>query len=190
MALLCLVVAAAWCSALTEPDGSIDQAGEPTGGLAGVRGSARVASLVMEIVEPSDTRKHKWLEWLGLEEPPPEPDSWVPIARGFHIDDFKTGSSSAAARLVDRLSGVGIQARQRSYELDAAVETAESVAVIGDIDSFGGNFKRVAVGVHNRDRARATEIALKFEHESELNLTASDEELTREALEAGPPSEA
>lgn len=145
----------------------------------------------MEIVEPTDKREHKWLEWLGLEEPPPEPDSWVPIARGFYIDDVKAGSSSEAARLVDRLSGAGIQARHRSYELDAADETAESITLFGRPGTVAdGSFTHAAVGVHDRDRTRATEIARQFEHESELDLAKSDEELTREALEAGPSSEA
>jgi hypothetical protein len=158
-------------------------------GTPGAHASAG-SILEMEIVEPSDGTEHKWLEWLGLEEPPPEPDSWVPVARGFHIDDVKTGSSSAAARLVDQLSGAGIQARQRSYELDAAIETAESLTLFGGGGSLGGgSFRRVAVGVHNRDRARATEIATQFEHQSELDSTRSDEELTREALDAGPPPE-
>jgi hypothetical protein len=54
--------------------------------------------------------------------------------------------------------------------------------------------KRVAVLVHNRDRARATEIAAEFEHklehqrlEREIALTGDDEEFTRDALEGGPP---
>jgi hypothetical protein len=144
----------------------------------------------MEIVEPSD-REHKWLEWLGLEEPPPEADSWVPIARDFRIDDVKAGSSSEAARLVDELSRAGIQARQRSYELDAAVETEESLTLFaGGASVSSGSFTHVAVGVHNRDRARATEVVRQFEHESELELRRADAELAREALEAGPPPEA
>jgi hypothetical protein len=150
----------------------------------------------MEIVESTDSTEHKWLEWLGLEEAPPEPDSWVPIARDFDVDDVKTGSSSEAARLVDQLSAAGIEARQRSYELDAAVETSESMGVFGGGGSLAGSgapgverFTRVAVGVHNRDRSRATEITKQFEHESELELKRADEELTREALEAGPPPE-
>src|ERR1700722_8805336 len=84
------------------------------------RCGARAGSIPeMEIVEASDSREHKWLEWLWLEEPPPADDSWVPVARDFQIDDVNAGSSSEAARLVDQLSGAGIQARQRSYELDA-----------------------------------------------------------------------
>jgi hypothetical protein len=56
----------------------------------------------------------------------------------------------------------------------------------------------VAVLVHSRDRARAVEIAAEFEHElerqrltreRELASTTDDEELTRQALEAGPSPE-
>jgi hypothetical protein len=153
-------------------------------------GSRAGSILAMEIVEASDSREHKWLEWLGLEEPPPEADSWVPVARDFQIDDVNARSSSEAARLVGQLSRAGIQARQRSYELDAAVETAESLTLFaGGASVSSGSFTHVAVGVHNRDRARATEIVRQFEHDSELELRKLDAELTHEALEAGPSPE-
>jgi hypothetical protein len=143
----------------------------------------------VEIVEPSSTAQHRWLEWLGLQEPPPEPDTWVPVARGFGIDDFKTDSSQIASRLVDVLSGAGIRAHQRSYGFDT---TRAGAALVGA--GGGGMVKRVAVLVHNRDRARATEIAAEFERkleherlEREIALTGDDEEFTPSALEGGPP---
>jgi hypothetical protein len=146
----------------------------------------------VEIVEPSGNAKHRWLKWLGLQEPPPEPDTWVPIARGFDIDEFKTDSSEIASRLVDLLSGADIRAHQRSYEFDTT--RVPGAALVGA--SAGGMVKRVAVLVHNRDRARATEIAAEFEHklererrEREVASTGDDEELTREALGGGPPPE-
>jgi hypothetical protein len=83
----------------------------------------------------------------------------VPVARGFDIDEFKTDSSQIASRLVDALSGAGIRAHQRSYGFDT---TRPGAALVGA--SAGGMVKRVAVLVHNRDRARATEIAAEFEH--------------------------
>jgi hypothetical protein len=147
----------------------------------------------VEIVEPVGNPKHTWLRWLGLQEPPLEPDSWVPVARGFGIHEFKTDSSEEASRLVGMLSGAGIQARQRSYEFDASSATAALVGASG-----GGMVRRVAVLVHNRDRARATEITAEFEHElerqrlaveRELTSTGDSEEPAREAPEAGPPSE-
>jgi hypothetical protein len=58
--------------------------------------------------------------------------------------------------------------------------------------------RRVAVLVHNRDRARATEIAAEFERElerqrlaveRELDSTGDSEESAWEAPEAGSPPE-
>jgi hypothetical protein len=147
----------------------------------------------VEVVEPADNPKHAWLRWLGLQEPPLEPDSWVPVARGFGTDDFKTDSSEMASRLVGLLSGAGIQAHQRSYEFDATRVTAALFGAGG-----GGMVKRVAVLVHNRDRARATEITSEFAHELERQRLARERELTstgdreepaREASEAGSPPE-
>jgi hypothetical protein len=143
----------------------------------------------VEIVEPAGNPKHTWLRWLGLQEPPLEPDSWVPVARGFDIHEFKT-DSEMASRLVGLLSGAGIQAHQRSYEFDATSPTGALVGASG-----GGMVRRVAVLVHNRDRARATEITAEFEQELERQRLAVERELTssggeepaREATEAGSP---
>jgi hypothetical protein len=145
----------------------------------------------VEIVEPAGNPKHTWLRWLGLQEPPLEPDSWVPVARGFDFHDFKT-DSGMGSRLVRVLSGAGIQAHRRSYEFDA---TSPAGALFG---GGGGMVKRVAVLVHNRDRARATEITAEFENElerqrlvreRELDSIGDSEEPAREAPEAGPPPE-
>lgn len=140
----------------------------------------------MEFVDPSDAHRHqhRWLEWLGLEEPPPESDTWVPVVRGCHVD--KTGSSRTASRLVDQLSTAGIEARQRSYEFDTS-----SYAAVGMFN--GGVVTRIAVLVHNRDRARASEIAAKLveelKQESKRGPEVSEAELTQLALDAGPPPE-
>jgi hypothetical protein len=117
----------------------------------------------------------------------------VPVARGFDIHEFKTDSSEMASQLVGVLSGVGIQAHQRSYEFDATRPTGALVGASG-----GGMVRRVAVLVHNRDRARATKITAEFEHELERQRLAVERELTstgdsgepaREAPEAGSPPE-
>jgi hypothetical protein len=143
----------------------------------------------VEIVEPADNTKHRWLGWLGLQEPPPEPDSWVMVARGFGIDELKKDSSAIASRLVDLLSGAGIQAHQRSYEFDTTRVTG------GLSGATGGMVKRVAVLVHNRDRLQASEVAAEFEHElererleqgRELASATFNDELARDALEARP----
>jgi hypothetical protein len=137
-------------------------------------GGGRAGSIPgVEIVEPTGNPKHTWLRWLGLQEPPLEPDSWVPVARGFDPDDLKTDSSEMASRLVGLLSGAGIQAHQRSYEFDAT--RFAGAALVGA--SAGGMEKRVAVLVHNRDRARATEITAEFEHELVRQRLARELEL-------------
>jgi hypothetical protein len=135
---------------------------------SGWRNIARV-----ELVDPTaEPKQHKWLEWLGLEEPPPEPDSWVAVARDIAIDDLDSGSSSEASGLVDALNTAGIQARRRSYTYyDASLFT----------DSRQPRF---AVLVHERDLARATQIGAEFERQEQESLAKSDEELAREALEA------
>jgi hypothetical protein len=144
----------------------------------------------MEVVSPSDDPKsHKWLKWVGLQRPPLEPDSWVPVVRGLHIDQFKTGSSTIAAALVDVLGRAGLEARQRSYEhYYARVAKWPSVA-----PTYESMVTRVAVLVHERDRMRAIEIATemnqKLEREQAQPLI-SDDELGREALAARKRPEA
>jgi hypothetical protein len=145
----------------------------------------------VEVVESSESPKHRhtWLEWLGLEEPPPEPDSWIPVARGFGVEDSMTQSSILASRLVDLLTGAGIDAHQRSYKFMTGSWSLTSVA--------GGSVTRVAVLVHNRDRERATEIATELKQkldrqgqELEHRLDSAEQDLAREPLDADPPPEA
>jgi hypothetical protein len=142
----------------------------------------------MEIVEGSDSPKqHKWLRWVGLQDPPPEADSWVPVVRGLQISDVKTHTSTLGARLVDRLSDAGIQAQQRSYEFN---DRSAGVQSVSGLPGLAGHIvTRVAVLVHNRDRERATQIAIELDRESK-SQTISDEELTRLALDAGRPPDA
>jgi hypothetical protein len=139
----------------------------------------------MEIVDPSGVpEQHKWLRWAGLEEPPAEADSWVPIVRGLAVSDAAT-HMYLGARLVDLLSEAGIRAQQRSYEFnDVSVGTEHVTGLAG----FSGRVvTRVAVLVHSRDRERAIQVAVKLEHEIERDEHVSDKELTRLALDAGPP---
>lgn len=151
----------------------------------GDRSTTTVEPLVticrVEVVDPSDGSKHrhKWLEWLGLQEPPPEADTWVPVARAFV-------SSTDASRLVDRLGAAGIDGRQRTYSFDNTRPSLIGAAWSGEVEA------RVAVLVHDRDRPRAIEIARELEggqNEGAGRPGVSDEELARDALEAGPPPE-
>jgi hypothetical protein len=112
----------------------------------------------MEICEPEDIPQHRWLKWVGLQEPPLTPDSWVPVARSFKIDEPSTGSSKAAARLIELLAGANIEAQQRSYRF----ATTRGIRIFS---LRSGVETHIAVGVHNRDLARATEIASRFQQQ-------------------------
>lgn len=136
---------------------------------------------LVDVVDPSDSSKHRhrWLEWLGLQAPPPEADTWVPVARAFV-------SSTDASRLVERLGAAGIDGRQRSYSFDNTRPSLIGAGWSGEVEA------RVAVLVHDRDCPRALEIARELEGEQHGRAGRpgiSDEELAREALEAGPPPE-
>jgi len=135
----------------------------------------------MEIMQPAKNHKqHSWLKWVGLQEPPVEADGLVPVVRGLGNADFRTN------RLLDALSGAGIEAHQRSYQFD---ET--SVSPLGF--THGSVQMRVAVLVREADLARAIEIAVDLDRnlggereERAQNSRLSDPELTRLALESGP----
>lgn len=100
------------------------------------------------------------------------------------IDHFKAKSSDEASRLVDRLGHAGIEACQCPYEFD----TTSAVSAISV--AHGGKVERVAVLVHHEDRVRATDVAAALERDLEREGRESrvdDVELTRQAMEAGPP---
>ena len=130
----------------------------------------------MEIARPEDDAKHHWLAWLGLQEPPPTAESWMPVARAFRID-APDNTSSMAGELVKTLQGEGIDAQQRSYALTPRGQYWPS----GTADR--GLTVSVAVGVHNRDRARATEIATRFLKEH-TPAPKSDAELDRTIVDS------
>jgi hypothetical protein len=143
----------------------------------------------MEIVDPAEQAKHRhtWLQWLGLQEPPPEPESWVAVARGFTLDSPGSDSSRLAAQLVAAIGQAGIEAHQRSYEFyDAVLGVAAYIPRSGTVTS-------VAVMVHERDLSQAVKIACSMKNELSREAdepesgALSDAELTRQALDAGPP---
>ena len=145
----------------------------------------------MEVVDPSEIAKHHhvWLQWLGLEEAPPDADSWVAVARGFLPDGLNPNGSRLAAQLVDALGKAGIEARQRLYQFYNA-DPPTGTGVLGlsaEMETC------VAVVVHDRDLLKANTVAngirdeLQREAQEPLDGELSDAELTRDALEAGPP---
>ncbi len=109
----------------------------------------------MEICLPEDVPQHRWLKWVGLQAPPLTADSWVPVARGFKADDREAESSTVAGRLIELLAAAQIEAQQRSYRFD----TTNGIRIFS---LRSGVETHIAVGVHNRDLARATAIATGF----------------------------
>jgi hypothetical protein len=137
----------------------------------------------MEIVETETSpQQHIWLKWMGIQEPPLEAESWVPIVRGLTdlgADPSQPGMSAVGARLVKLLAAAGIEAHQRSYQFDESY-----VSLYG---GGGGNMDtHIAVLVHERDHERALPIAVELNKALD---TVADEELTKEALEADPSPE-
>lgn len=149
----------------------------------------------MEIVNPADRGGHRWLRWVGLQGPPPEPDSWVPVAGGFRPDAAQAPAqpetalatdwtSGDATKLVDALSQVGIEARQRPYSFSGVSPTPGSATTMDT-----GAEAHVGVLVHERDRSRALPVVAEFKRdfdkaERESYETLTEKELTRQAMAA------
>ena len=144
----------------------------------------------MEIVEPTDgadRHGNVWLRKLGLESDSPGPDDWVPVARAFDVDGAGQTSSADASAFVERLERAGIEADSRPYEF-VALDPGHFHAL--GVMSGSHAVIRVAVLVRSRDTASARQIAQAFKREAEAAPPAgpvSDDELTRQALDAGPP---
>jgi len=129
---------------------------------------------------PENTHEHKWLKWVGLEEEPEEPDAWDPVVSDLAVEDPEEGSSEAASQIEAALAAAGIQAHRRVY-----IAPDQSSTGWYGLNFSGGpgpsSRVRAAVLVHHRDLERATSVIdAQFTPEA-----ISDEELTRQALEAG-----
>lgn len=99
----------------------------------------------------SDKPKHKLLKWVGLQAPPPDPESWVLVATGA-VDNAGTGASDYASTIAKALGGKNIEARQHPYVVPdntglAAGAMPVSKSTVARV--------RVAVLVHRRDLDRA-----------------------------------
>jgi hypothetical protein len=123
--------------------------------------------------------QHRWLHWVGLDEkdPPPDPDSWVPVASNLSVDDPDTGRSALAAQIVGKLGRAGIDAHQRAY---VPPDTAFLFAGTAPADRV-----RVAVVVHERNEEQAKRVVTTVAANPADLPPLSDQELTRQALEAG-----
>jgi hypothetical protein len=126
----------------------------------------------------SKAAKRGWLERLGLKADAPRPEDWVEVATG--QVDGKTGSSYAD-EMVKQLMRVGIEAHAKPYVLP------DDSAFSGSIGGVGPNAEarvRFGVLVRRRDQAQAKELI----HPPEVERV-SDEELARQAEEAGLPDD-
>lgn len=138
------------------------------------------------MAERSDTPKRRWLKWVGLQESPPDPDAWASIVTGIRIDNPATGTSDSAAGIVEILRRAGIEAQQQVYALPDQVKLSSIGGVDGSPGPDAADRLRVSVLVHNRDLERATglpELQQELRHRQVSPL--SDEELTRQSLQAG-----
>jgi hypothetical protein len=107
--------------------------------------------------------KHRWLAWVGLQEPPPDPEAWVPVATG-PVDDSGTGASSYASTISQALTDAGIEARQRPYVVPDNRGLAAALLVV---NQSAADRVRVAVLVRARDLERARSV-VGTAHDSEL----------------------
>jgi hypothetical protein len=126
----------------------------------------------------SRAAKRGWLERLGLKADEPRPEDWVEVATG--QVDSQTGSSYAK-EMVKLLMRAGIEAYAKPYVVpdDSALRGR-----VGDVGPKAETRVRFGVLVRRRDQAQAQEVI----HPPEVERV-SDEELARQAEEAGLPDE-
>jgi hypothetical protein len=146
-----------------------------------VRGPAVGAAVSQD--QPAQKRKHRWLAWVGLEEPPADPEAWVPVATG-RVDDADTGASNYASAIAQALADAGIEAQQRPYVVPDNSGLAAAVLLV---NQSAGERVRVAVLVHNRDLARARPVVGNA-HDPELGGSPVSEGLAALRLGAAVPS--
>lgn len=110
---------------------------------------------------PVPRHGHNWLRWLGLEEPPADPDAWVAVVQNLPVENFETGYSALAHRLTDALRAAGIEAHQRAYaRADQGNTSGFSMRTLIGGDPTAARV-RIAVVVHGRDLERAQQVAGK-----------------------------
>lgn len=114
---------------------------------------------------PAEKPKHRWLAWVGLQEPPRDPDAWVPVATG-RVDDSETGASGYASAIVQALADAQIEAHQRPYVVPDNTGMAAALLVS---NRSAADRVRVAVLVHSRDLEHARSIVSTGQPEPDLS---------------------
>jgi hypothetical protein len=120
--------------------------------------------------QPAEKPKRRWLAWLGLQERPPNPEAWVPVATG-RVDDTDTGASKYANTIAQALTDAGIEAEQRPYVVPDNSGLAAAVLLV---NRSAAERVQVAVLVHTHDLAQARSIVANA-HDPELGGNAVSE---------------
>ena len=125
-------------------------------------------------------KQHRWLKWVGLQEPPVDPDAWMAVVKDLAVDDAETGVCVAAARVTEALKAAGIEAEQRAYvrTKQGRVSGMSWGAFVGGTPA--ADRVKVAVLVHNRDLERARSVVAGLGEYREVENRLADEELAGE----------
>jgi hypothetical protein len=125
-------------------------------------------------------KRHRWLKWVGLEEPPVDPEAWMAVVKDLGVDDVDSGVCKAATRVAEALKAAGIEADQRVYVRtdQGRVSGMSWGAFVGGTPA--ADRVKVAVLVHNRDLERATSVVAGLGEYREVEDRLAEEALSRE----------
>jgi hypothetical protein len=125
-------------------------------------------------------KQHRWLKWMGLQEPPVDPEAWMAVVQDLAVDDVETGLCEKAALVAEALKEAGIEAQQRAYVRadQGRISGVAWGALVGGASA--GDRVRVAVLVHNRDLEQAKIVVAGLGEHRELEDQLGPEKLTGE----------
>jgi hypothetical protein len=125
-------------------------------------------------------KQHRWLKWVGLQEPPVDPEAWMAVVKDLAVDDAETGVCEAASRVAEALKAAGIEAHQRVYVRtdQGRVSGMSWGAFVGGTPA--ADRVKVAVLVHNRDLEQATSVVAGLGEYREVEVRLADQELAAE----------
>jgi hypothetical protein len=124
--------------------------------------------------------QHRWLKWVGLQEPPVDPEAWMAVVQDLTVDDVETGLCEKAIAVTEALKAAGIEAQQRAYVRadQGRLSGVAWGALVGG--AAAGDRVRVAVLVHNRDLEEAKIVVAGLNEPPELEDQLTSEKLTGE----------